>query len=78
MRKIESILNIQWGHENFDLRTHCSHLMVDLRVGIFSGNTEQYWSILFFTYHLAMYCIIFVNDVTELMLTVNDTRYKSV
>ena len=52
--------------------------MVDLRVGIFSGNTEQYWSILFFTYHLAMYCIIFVNDVTELMLTVNDTRYKSV
>ena len=28
----------------------------------------------FFTYHVATYCIMFVDGVTELMFTVNDAR----
>ena len=46
-----------------------SHLTVDTRVGNFLE-----LSIIFLTYHLATYCIIFVDDVTELMFTVNDAR----
>ena len=48
--------------------------MVDPRVGIVLEPLNSNDGCFFLTYHLATYCIIVVDDVTELMFTVNDAR----
>ena len=76
VRKIESIIGVQWGQKNPNLRAHRSSgkrglPSFPLNGGPsgwdFSGNTEHQWSILFLIYHdrTVQYCVISVGDVTK-------------
>ena len=77
VRKIESIIGVQWGQKNPNPRAHRSSgkrglPSFPLNGGSegwdFSGTTEHQWSILFLIYHdrTVQYCVIFVGDVTEI------------
>ena len=58
VRQIESV---QWGQEISKPRAHRSCWKRGLSSFHLNGGSD----------HLAMYCIIFMDDVTELMFTVN-------
>ena len=85
VRKIESIIDVQWGQKNPNSRAHRSSVKRGLpsfplnsgpEVWDFSGTTEHQRSILFLIYHdrMVQYCVISVGDVTGSMFTVNDAR----
>ena len=77
VRYIESIIDVQWGQKNPNLRAHrfsgkrglpSFPLNGGSEGWDFSGTTEHQWAILFLIYHdrTVQYCVIFVGDVTEI------------
>ena len=88
VRKIESIIGVQWGQKNPNPRAHRSSGKRGLPSSPlnggpegwdFSGTTEHQWSILFLIYHdcTVQYCVFLLVTSLRSMLTVNDARCKN-